>query len=54
MSALRGRKVHVSLDIDVLDPVHVPDTGSREPFGPPPAGQGRADLARGQLRRRQR
>ncbi|MFF9510910.1 arginase family protein [Streptomyces sp. NPDC014727] len=33
MSALRGRKVHVSLDVDVFDPVYVPNTGSREPFG---------------------
>ncbi|MEV7514001.1 arginase family protein [Streptomyces diastaticus] len=36
LSALRGRKVHVSLDIDVLDPVYVPNTGSREPFGASP------------------
>jgi agmatinase len=36
LSALRGRKVHVSLDIDVLDPVYVPNTGSREPFGATP------------------
>ncbi|MFF9540578.1 arginase family protein [Streptomyces sp. NPDC014724] len=33
LSALRGRKVHVSLDVDVFDPVYVPNTGSREPFG---------------------
>ncbi|MFD5492922.1 arginase family protein [Streptomyces sp. NPDC001812] len=32
--------MHVSLDIDVLDPVHVPDTGSREPFGASPSRPG--------------
>ncbi|MCX4547646.1 arginase family protein [Streptomyces sp. NBC_01500] len=36
LSALRGRKVHVSLDVDVLDPVYVPNTGSKEPFGASP------------------
>ncbi|MFF1921689.1 arginase family protein [Streptomyces sp. NPDC058221] len=36
LSALRGRKVHVSLDVDVFDPVYVPNTGSREPFGASP------------------
>lgn len=36
LSTLRGRKVHVSLDVDVLDPVYVPNTGSKEPFGATP------------------
>lgn len=36
LSALRGRKVHVSLDVDVLDPVYVPNTGCQEPFGASP------------------
>ncbi|MET8566147.1 arginase family protein [Streptomyces flaveolus] len=36
LSALRGRKVHVSPDVGVLDPVYVPNTGSKEPFGATP------------------
>ncbi|MFF0754084.1 arginase family protein [Streptomyces sp. NPDC004267] len=41
LSFLSGRKVHVSLDVDVLDPVYVPNTGSREPFGATPEQVGR-------------
>jgi arginase family enzyme len=36
LSTLRGRTVHVSLDVDVLDPVYVPNTGCQEPFGASP------------------
>lgn len=34
LRAAAGRKVYVTLDIDILDPSHAPGTGSPEPGGP--------------------
>lgn len=34
VSAVEGRPVYLSIDIDVVDPAHAPGTGSPEPGGP--------------------